>query len=253
MDNFLNKFSKLITGTIVGFDRVIFKGYLKPIIFAAGMQSLMYSKNVLNKDCKNWIISQSKSIVEYSNEYSSRFCGSDIIPIKSCYERKEALAHKKQQDLEITSGLIGIWSCVESCNTFKIKYNSDKGFPQIIPYKSKCKHLYFYFDHKQFGFMSIRIQTWAPYTVQIALNGREWLKRLLDKENCSFILHGNKFLSIDDYDKAQYLLDTQLDTNWKKVFDGFINHVFPLISSIVGENIFYHWIMDQSEWAKDYI
>ena len=35
------------------------------------------------------------------------------------------------------------------------------GYPQIKSDKSRCKHIYFYYDHEDYGFMSVRMQTWA--------------------------------------------------------------------------------------------
>ena len=119
--------------------------------------------------------------------------------------------------------------------------------------KSRCKHLYFYFDHNDYGFMSIRLQTWAPYNIQIALNGREWLRRSLDKKNCKYIIHGNKFLHIDDYELAQQLLDEQLNSNWENMLSGFSKDVFPSMSDILGDEMKYYWTLWQSEIAKDYI
>ena len=51
---------------------------------------------------------------------------------------------------------------------------------------TKCKHLYFYFDHHAYGFMNIRLQTWFPYHIQVAMNGREWLRRDLEKKDIGF-------------------------------------------------------------------
>jgi len=59
----------------------------------------------------------------------------------------------------------------KSCNTFKAAFDKTAGFPQIKPEQSRCKYLYFYYDHEDYGFISIRLQTWAPFEVQIALNG----------------------------------------------------------------------------------
>jgi len=102
--------------------------------------------------------------------------------------------------------------------------------------------------------MSIRLQTWAPYEIQIALNGRQWLKRSLEKAGCSYIAQGNKFFDIDDYALAQQLLDSQLDTRWIDVFNVFLPQVFPSMPDLLGDNLgYYHWSLWQSEWARDYI
>ncbi len=174
------------------------------------MQFLLRTQGVLNKDYKDWVTTQSKRIVGSATEYSRTHCGCDIQYISSCNERKEEIARAQQQKLGIKNGLIGVWACVESCTTFRSTYDPSAGYPQLRQENSRCKHLYFYFDHSEYGFMSIRLQTWAPYNIQIAINGREWLRRLLDKEGCKYILSGNKFLHIDDYALAQSLLASQL-------------------------------------------
>jgi hypothetical protein len=101
--------------------------------------------------------------------------------------------------------------------------------------------------------MSVRLQTWAPYEVQIALNGREWLKRLLDKSGVKYVLDGNKFLDVEDYELAQRLLDSQLDTRWVGMLSGFLPEVFPSMKAALGDEMSYTWTLWQSEWAKDYI
>lgn len=253
MDTLLHRFGALIKGSIKGFDRIVFKGSLRSIAYAVGMQSFLMAQGVLNKNYKEWVTTQSTAIIEAANEYSQKACGKGIIYIPSCNIRKEELAHAEQQKLGIKAGLIGVWSCVEACTTFRSTYDSKAGYPQLRSENSRCKHLYFYFDHADYGFMSIRLQTWAPYNIQIALNGREWLRRSLDKENCKYIVSGNKFLHIDDYALAQQLLNDQLDTRWEEMLSGFLIDVFPSMSSILGEKITYYWTLWQSEMAKDYI
>jgi len=74
---------------------------------------------------------------------------------------------------------------------------------------------------------SVRLQTWFPFEIQIAVNDREWLRRSLDAASCGYLKQGNKFLDIADYTLAQHLMNTQLDTRWKEVFDAFLPEVFP--------------------------
>jgi hypothetical protein len=105
----------------------------------------------------------------------------------------------------------------------------------------------------EYGFMSIRLQTWAPFEIQIALNGREWLKRQLDKSGIKYIAHGNKFLHVDDYATAQNLLNSQVSTKWLETLPGFVPDVFASMRALLGEDISYTWTLWQSEWAKDYI
>lgn len=249
----LHGFASIIKGYIEGFDRLVFKGTLKPIAFALGMQAFLRGRGVLNKDYKDWVIKQSAAIIESAEEYSQKHCGRGIIYIPSINTRKEELAHNFQKESGIKEGLIGVWSCVEGCNTFKSTFNAEAGYPILRAEKSRCKHLYFYYDHADYGFMSVRLQTWAPYSMQIALNGREWLRRMLEKENCRYILDGNKFLHIDDFELAQKLLDSQVDAKWEQMLSGFAEEVFPDMSHILGDGMKYYWTLWQSEMARDYV
>ena len=253
MDTLLHRFGDKIKGVLEGFDRIVFKGRLPQICRAAGMAAYLYHRGVLNKDYKDWVSNTSVAIIRDAAEYSLSQCGTGIEYLSSCHIRKESLAHEQQKKSGVTSGLIGTYSCLESCNTFKAVYDKAAGFPQIQPTPSRCKHLYFYFDHEDYGFMSVRLQTWAPYEVQIAMNGREWLKRLLDREGIPYILEGNKFLDVEDYEAAQRLLASQLDTRWVETLSGFMPAVFPSMRNLLGDEMSYTWTLWQSEWAKDYI
>ena len=62
MDTLLSKFSSIVNGIITGFDRIVFKGILKSIVYAKGMQNYLYSRNILNKDFKEYAITQSEKI-----------------------------------------------------------------------------------------------------------------------------------------------------------------------------------------------
>jgi hypothetical protein len=253
MDTLLHRFGSIIKGSIEGFDRLVFKGTLKALSFAQGMQSFLRAQGVLNKDYKDWVTKQSASIIQAAEEYSQKESGREIIYIPSINTRKEELAHNLQKKSGITDGLICVWSCVESCNTFRSTFDAKAGFPSLRLEKSRCKHLYFYYDNKDYGFMSIRLQTWAPYGIQIAINGREWLRRSLDKEKCKYLVDGNKFLHIDDYELAQKLLDSQLEVNWEAMLSGFAQQVFPTMPDILGKDMEYYWTLWQSEMARDYI
>ena len=253
MDTFVQRFAGKIKGVISGFDRIVFKGCLRPLMFADGAMSFLRSRGVLNKDYKTWVMAQSQALVETANNYACSTCGRGITPIPSCHERKEKIAHDRQRALGVTRGLIGVWSCVEACSTYKAHYDAQAGFPQLRSEYSRCKHLYFYYDHADYGFLSVRLQTWFPYGIQIALNGREWLRRALDKQRIPFVLHGNKFLHIADYARAQKLLAAQSDARWAPLLTGFLPQTFPSMGKTLGPHLSYYWTLWQSEWATDYV
>jgi hypothetical protein len=142
---------------------------------------------------------------------------------------------------------------MEQGSSYRAVYCSEAGFPQLRHYKVQCKHLYFYFDHNEYGFMNIRLQTWFPYHIQICLNGREWLRRELERDGIDFFVHGNKFLHIADYKRAQQLLDKQLDTRFTELLNELALKIFPDMENILGPYFSYYWTLWQSEWATDFI
>ena len=253
MDTLLHRLEGKIKGVLEGFDRIVFKGRLLPLCRASGMAAHLYHAGVLNKDYKDWAQNATAAIVRDAGEYTMSQCGNEMQYLSSCHIRKEEIAHEQQTKSGITSGLIGTLECLEACNTYKAAFDKAAGFPQIRSTSSRCKYLYFYYDHEDYGFMSVRLQTWAPYEVQIAMNGREWLKRSLNKEGIPYLLSGNKFLDIADYEAAQRLLNNQLDTRWVETLSGFLPDLFPSMQSLLGDEMSYTWTLWQSEWAKDYI
>jgi len=109
----LNKFASKVNSVLTGFDRIVFKGSIRPIIYAAGMESFLIAHNILNKDFKSYAIAQSQAIVASAKRISNDQCGSGITYITSVNTRKETLAHEQQKKNGITQELIVVWACVE--------------------------------------------------------------------------------------------------------------------------------------------
>lgn len=253
MNSFLQRFGSLVKGIISGFDRIVFKGSILPLMYENGAASFLRSRKILHKDFKPWMTEQTGRLVEDAESYCQKQVDSRILPIISSKLRKEEVAHNRQSELGISEGLIGVWAATESCTSYKAMFSKTQSFPQIRKSWTKCKHLYFYFDDSDYGFMNVRLQTWFPYHVQIAMNGREWLYRDLEKHGVGFERHKNKILSLDDYQKAQALLNMQLNTQWAEMLNSFLPRVFPGMQEILGPHLSYYWTLWQSEWATDHV
>lgn len=84
------------------------------------------------------------------------------------------------------------------------------------------------------------------------LKGREYLSKLLDKNNIKYEMYNNSFSYIEDFEKAQKLADDILNKKISDSFDGLIKHINNLLPNI--EKIFshsYYWCIDQCEFATD--
>lgn len=253
METFLQQFGSKIKGVLTGFDRIVFKGCLRHLAYADGAAKFLARRGVLNKDYKAWMLAQSTALVAACERLAREQTGAGIAHIPSLRERKEELAHERMLEKGVASGLVGVWSCVESCRTFRAAFDPGAGRPRLRPEHGKCKHLYFYHNHAEYGFMSVRLQTWFPYEIQIALNGREWLRRGLELQGVAHTVDGNKFLSVGDFAAAQRLLDAQPLCPWFCLLDGFAREAFPTMDGTLGGGPGYRWTLWQSEWATDFI
>lgn len=253
MNMMVAKIKDAVKGIISGFDRIVFKGSMLPLMSAKGAMDFCGSHKIRNKDFKDWAMAQTQQIVEDAKSYSRAYGSVGIVQIPNSKVRKEELAHTRQEQHHIDTGLIGVYSALEPCWSYKAQYSEGRGYPLLRKDWMKCKHLYFYYDHERYGFMNIRLQTWFPYHVQLCLNGRQWLRRGLATAGVPFVVRDNKFFDIGDYELAQRLLCEQLDTQWRLMLDDFISEVFPSRRAIVGPYLSYYWTLWQSEWATDYI
>lgn len=251
MDQLIRLFGDAIVGVCNGFDRIVFQGMIRPLMYPEGAMSFFQRQGVLFKDAKQWVLEQTARLVSAVDELSRRECGVGTTYLPSLNIRKEEVARRRQREKGITEGLVGTWSCLETGGSYRLM-RAD-GAPRLVYYQPRCKHLYVYLDHLDYGFMSIRIQTWFPYRIQVAMNGREWLGRQLEKAGVGFVRHGNKILQVDDFAVIQPLLDQQLTTNWCALLDSFVPTAFPTFGSTLGTGLSYTWNLWQSEWATDFL
>jgi hypothetical protein len=117
---------------------------------------------------------------------------------------------------------------------------------------AKCLHHYFYFLDPTFGWMHVRIQSWMPYTVQICFNGREWLANQLDAAGIGYRRADNCFLSLEDVDRAQLLMDNMVTLPWQSILDRFVSTANPVLDLVAEQALAgYRWGLHQCEVATD--
>ena len=56
MKSFIDRFTNLVKGTISGFDRIVFKGIILPLMSPAKVMEFCKNKGILNKDYKKWMM-----------------------------------------------------------------------------------------------------------------------------------------------------------------------------------------------------
>ena len=101
---------------------------------------------------------------------------------------KEERARDIARQDGVNEGLICVFSAVESCFSYEVRRDPDRRLLELRGRPQKCLHYYFYLQHPQFGFMHLRLQTWFPLNIHVAINGREWLARRLDAAGIGYPL-----------------------------------------------------------------
>src|SRR6516162_2104052 len=253
MQEFIAKHQDKIAGTLSGFDRLVFRGHLRSIGHPRGMMTYLWFNQVLLKNFGHHVAEVTERLKEASLA-EAKACGRPMEYLNSSQVNKEAMAQKILTQDGVRSGLVCVLSCLEPCSKFEIHRNrlTKKLELQLRP--GKCLFLYHYQIHPVFGFLNARIQTWFPFSIQICLNGREWLARQMQAAGLEYLQHDNCFPWIANWTKAQRLMDRQLKTQWPKLLNGIARQLNPIHAQIFRKHpISYYWSTYQHEWALDVV
>lgn len=253
MERFIARFADKIIGTLSGFDRLVFRGYLRRIIYPAGMTLFLNIRRVRFKDFRHFTLATTGRLQQLAYDAVERQ-GRPVPYLESSKTDKEALARAIARADGVTAGLVALLTCVEPCLTFALGRNEKTGVPELRSKRGKCLHLYYYSIDPVFGFMNARIQTWFPFNIQICLNGREWLAHQMDAAGLGYERRDNCFARLDDFARAQRLMQRQLRAPWLTLLNRHARALNPLHGEIFrGFPLAYHWSVYQSEWASDIV
>lgn len=248
MERFVTRHQDRIVGILTGFDRMRFRGTLRSISYLQGFQLWLNAQGVLLKDFGPFAEQLSTDLVAHAKALAQE-AGRPFEYLASWRVAKEDRAREIVARDAIHGGLIAIFSCVESCRSFTVRGDRATKRLRVIATERRCTHLYFYYWDHDFGLMHVRVQTWLPFTIQICLNGREWLAQQLRRGDSAFQQVDNCVFHLADAALAQRLL-TQLETRrWARVLRVFAARVNPLLRRHGLRP--YYWSLEESEYATD--
>jgi hypothetical protein len=249
MEAFLQRFGGVVMGILSGFDRLVFKGKLRQLYSPDGMNRYCNANGVLYKGFKEHAKRVTQQVLHASLVEDAKKRGR-FEYLNSSSINKDEVARDHAAKHRVKQGLVCVLQCVEPCWTFDVK--STNGLLSVQGEWGKCSNLYHYYQHPQFGWMYVRLQTWFPFEMQVYLNGREWLAQQLRQAGLKYRRSDNKFLWVSDWQRAQELFDEQLRTSWPTVLDELQRQVHPLHPGHLGRvPAQYNWTVFQSEWATD--
>jgi hypothetical protein len=255
MQQFIARHRSAIRGTLSGFDRLRFRGTLRLLASVSGMAYFLHQIKVQLKDFGTYVNAATAQMRAGVVQAAQR-AGLEIQHLQSPAQSKEELVQRMLQERPVTRGLICILSCVEPCRSYDVYRDRKRRMIELASRRRQCLHYYHYLIDPMFGLLHVRTQTWFPFTVHLCLNGREWLARKLDAAQIGYQRRDNAFLDIEDFPRAQRLMDGQLRTSWRKHLDRLARAANPALRQILGalpHPIPYYWSLDQSEWATDVV
>lgn len=256
MWNFVRQLGQRVRGVLSGFDRLLFRGTLRCVIDPRGLNGYLYGAKVAMADYGKHVEEVSRRLKDASLA-EARKAGCQIRYLESSQERKKdiALDIAERDGVRDGGGLICVLSCVEPCATFDVQRDPVAKKIALVRRWRKCLHLYHYFHHERFGLMHVRLQTWFPFSMQVCMNGREWLIRDLTKAGLAHLRRDNCVCEVDDLDAAQKFLDEQLTASWPALLKDLVRQVHPAHESIFANcpehARDYYWSVADSEWASD--
>ncbi|WP_291984509.1 hypothetical protein [Candidatus Accumulibacter sp. ACC007] len=256
MDIFLNKHQESILGVVEGFDRIIFKGYLTSMFPDGAFGRYLSKRGVLLKDAGKFFESETKTLVEHAKTTAEE-AGRPYHFLASAHTHasgrsKEAMARAIAEQDGIAEGLVCIFSVIEPCVSFAVAGNRKTQRLEVVRRNRRCLHLYWYLIDPVFGWMHVRIQTWAPYATQIYVNGREWLCRQLPQVGVAFERSDNKILWVSDFEATAALAEQFNHTDWPAFLIRQVASVNPLLPAIAAAKFDGYWFgIDQAEVATD--
>ena len=250
-ESFLSKFGQNITGILSGFDRVRFRGTLRLLFEPAAMERYLCSCGVLIKEFKHFAESVTAK-VKAAAYRSAAAAKRPMQYLSSSKLSKEQYAGQIAFEDRIKQGLIVLLSAKEPCYSYSVRGERATKQIHLVIEPRMCTHFYYYFMHADFGLMHVGVQSWFPFSVEVCLNGREWLARQMDRVGLKYRQADNCFIKLKDAAGAQALLDEQLHTDWAQVLNALLDQCHPLHAEIcapLGQG--YYWSAAQSEYATD--
>jgi hypothetical protein len=247
LSRFVVKFTSLIVAVLSCFDRVIFKGHLA----LSAPCKLEYFVDCVLKvrrgDFMKTLAPQySDRLVVHARNWATK--AGRTYAYRTGQFRKDEWALNLIQVQRISEGLVGILCTLETCPSFALVPGPKR--PQFVSRPRQQRVLYYYFLDRDFGLIHVRLQTWLPFTVQVYVNGHEWLAQQMVHQKLGFVQQHNAFTQLDDPGKAQRIADRFAKLNWERILDRWAKQVNPLLRELF-PNYPIHWVVDQAEYATD--
>jgi hypothetical protein len=244
---FVQRFANSIVNVLSCPDRVIFKGYL-PFGGDGHLNGFVdHSLKLLRKDFLRFVEEQSEALVAHARAFAEQ-AGAPYEHLQG-WHNKEKLIQSHIRQRSLSDGLVAVLCTQECCRTVKLLH--DKGRPRLVFRPRPQRVLYYYFLDAEFGLIYLRLQTWFPFTMQVYVNGHDWLARQMANRRVGFVQHDNAFTHLDQPKQAQQLADRFPHLDWMAILKRWAWQINPLLGQSWLRPGKYYWVIDQAEYSTD--
>jgi hypothetical protein len=218
-----------VTLSIECIDRIYLNGYI-PNLQTGGSLVTFLTKQLGHSIPSPALLGQ---ITERFRVAIKKFTDDNQIPLVPFVsgKRKDDIAQTYRQSFTKDEGVVFIGVAQEKAHAFKAKKSPD---PKRINFEwdrqsVAVNHYYFYLQDLEFGPSFIKICSYAPYGMRLYLNGHEWVKQQLIKEQITFESLDNGFFSCEDPKRLQEICDSLGPEHLKAFLDRWLPRLpFPL-------------------------
>jgi hypothetical protein len=242
---FLVKHAGKMHGVLSCFDRVIFRGHL-PLSYPKGLEGFLYQQKVLLKDFKDYAPKIAHRITEHVRGLVEK-AGAPFRHL-SRKEPMEEQARRLAQEQQLREGIVCGFSQLETCRTYRFESGKDR--PRLKKDYRRCLVLYVFVMHAVLGLLHVKIETWFPLTMQVYVNGHDFVMKKLDGLGVPYTVCDNAITWTADLKAAQACADRFVKQNWPKLLGELARQFNPLTGQELREQDYY-WVTDQAEYATD--
>lgn len=247
----LELYGDKVLGAIKGLDRIRFRGTLRWLANAKGLDAFLDHYGILLKHFGKWAEAKTLLLRRCCAEQANAL-GITTHYLPSSAIDKEAAARKVAAQEKIVNAPLCQFSVVEPCIAPKVAGNKATQKLELRYGQRKCVFVYHYFDDPQVGFGHVRLQSWVPWEITICLNGRHWLEKQLQSAGLGYHKDGNCFVWLEDVPATQRLMDEQLRTHWPGLLERLVLQACPGLDRVLAPLDFtYYWSAEETEWATD--
>jgi hypothetical protein len=248
MLKFLERHAGSIQGTLGCFDRVLIQGHLRYIGNSYEITKYFRCRKIMFKEFQEWAKPYTERIRADVKAVADT-AGVEIQVIrKSRSVRKEDLVEAILKTRGRHPGVVHILSTMEACTTYQPWHNKKTHENYLRPCSGKCTHFYIYYIDEELGLCHLRIPTWAPFKLQVCMNGHNWLASEMTDVGIEFAQVDNAFTWVEDLDAAQKIADEFSPKRLHQRLDAMVKEFVPTLTTIDGG---IQWNIAQIEYSTD--